>query len=95
LIACELVTNAITASAELPFRATVGLLVGAQPGRLIVMVWDASRERPVRPNPDDDAVTGRGLAIVAALSARWGWVSDVRGKVVWAMVDLEALGAHT
>lgn len=89
LIASELVTNAISASAALPFLAGVGLLIAASPGRLTVLVWDASQEQPVRPDPDDDAVTGRGLAIVAALSAGWGWVPDVRGKVVWATVDLD------
>lgn len=89
LIASELVTNAITASAALPFRAAVGLLVAAQPGRVFVMVWDASHKRPVLPGQSDDAVTGRGLAIVAAMSASWGWVPDARGKVVWAVVDLE------
>jgi anti-sigma regulatory factor (Ser/Thr protein kinase) len=98
LIACELVTNAISASAKLPFRADVGLLVAACPGRLIMLVWDASTDRPIRPEPDDDAVTGRGLGIVEALSARWGWVPDARGKVVWAMLDLNprsAVGQHT
>jgi anti-sigma regulatory factor (Ser/Thr protein kinase) len=88
LICSELVTNAISASAALPFLAGVGLLIAACPGQLIMLVWDASHERPARPSRDDDAVTGRGLGIVEALSASWGWVPDPRGKVVWAVVDL-------
>jgi anti-sigma regulatory factor (Ser/Thr protein kinase) len=89
LIAGELIANAIAASAGLPFPAWVGLAISACPARLSVLVWDASGDRPVRRPHDDDAVTGRGLGIVAALSTRWGWTSDVRGKVVWASIDLE------
>lgn len=91
LIICELLTNAISASAALPFRASIGLLVAACPGRLIALVWDASPRPPVLSDPDDNALTGRGLAIVDALSTRWGWVPDERGKIVWATLDL---GCH-
>jgi anti-sigma regulatory factor (Ser/Thr protein kinase) len=89
LVTSELVTNAIAASAVLPFRADVGLLVAAYPGQLMLLVWDASQDRPVRRSNDDDAVAGRGLGIVAALTSRWGWAHDGRGKVVWAVLDLE------
>jgi anti-sigma regulatory factor (Ser/Thr protein kinase) len=89
LVTSELVTNAIAASAALPFRADVGLLVAACPGQLMLLVWDASQDRPVRRSDDDDAVAGRGLGIVAALTSRWGWAPDERGKVVWAVLDLE------
>jgi anti-sigma regulatory factor (Ser/Thr protein kinase) len=93
LITSELVTNAVSASAAsasagLLFRPGVGLLVAAHSDRLIVMVQDASQEPPVLRPPADDAMTGRGLGIVAALSTRWGWVTDAGGKIVWAMVDL-------
>lgn len=88
LVTSELVTNAIAASAALPFRAGVGLLVAACRDRLMLLVWDASYDRPVRHPDDDEGVAGRGVGIVAALSTRWGWVPDGRGKVVWAMLDL-------
>lgn len=88
LIACELITNAITASAALPFRANVGLLLAACPGRLVVMVSDASRAQPVRRRDGGEGVTGRGLGIVEALTTAWGWVPEAHGKVVWAMLDL-------
>jgi anti-sigma regulatory factor (Ser/Thr protein kinase) len=88
LIACELLTNAISASAALPSPASVGLLVTADPDRLVVTVRDASAEGPARPDHDDDAVAGRGLAIVDALSTAWGWAPDPPGKVIWAAVDL-------
>jgi anti-sigma regulatory factor (Ser/Thr protein kinase) len=88
LIACELVTNAITASAALPFRANVGLLIEACPGRLMVLVRDGSRAEPVRRHDGAEEVTGRGLGIVEALTTAWGWVPDGHGKVVWALLDL-------
>jgi anti-sigma regulatory factor (Ser/Thr protein kinase) len=92
LITCELVGNAIAASAALPAPTGVGLVIAAWPDRLMVMVRDASADRPVpTPSPglDDYAVAGRGLAIVAALSTKWGWTPEARGKVVWASIDLE------
>jgi hypothetical protein len=96
LIACELLNNAISActalpapaSAELSSPVSVGLLVAVDRDRLIVTVRDASAEGPVRPDRDDNAVTGRGLAIVEALSSTWGWEPAPPGKVVWAAVDL-------
>jgi anti-sigma regulatory factor (Ser/Thr protein kinase) len=88
LITSELVTNAVSAGAGLLFRPGIGLLVAAHSDRLIMMVQDTSREPPLLRPPADDAVTGRGLGIVTALSTSWGWVPDAGGKVVWAMVDL-------
>lgn len=95
LITCELVGNAIAASAALPAPAGVGLVIAAWPDRLMVMVRDASADRPVPtplPGSDDYAVAGRGLAIVAALSTRWGWAPEGRGKVVWASIALSRAG---
>jgi hypothetical protein len=34
----------------------------------------------------EDAEGGRGLLVVEALSASWGYVRTVDGKVVWATV---------
>ena len=89
LVSCELVTNAITASAALPSRASVGLLLAACPGRLMVMVRDGSSAEPVRRHDGADEVTGRGLGIVEALTIGWGWVPDAHGKIVWALLDLD------
>jgi hypothetical protein len=33
---------------------------------------------------EPDALNGRGLVIVEALSTRWGWEPRDGGKVVWA-----------
>jgi hypothetical protein len=56
---------------------------------LIVMVWDANPQPPIRKEAGDDAVSGRGLMIVEALSSRWGWYKpqDTGGKRVWCEID--------
>lgn len=82
LAVSELVTNAVKASAR-PLH--VCLSAGA--AWLVVAVADAGQCYPVRACPDGDAESGRGLAVVAALSARWGWHSVAPPgltKVVWA-----------
>lgn len=51
--------------------------------------WD---ECPSDPEPravGDDAESGRGLTVVAALSARWGWErTGYRHKRIWAELAL-------
>ena len=90
LIVSELVTNAVTAGAAVPFPARVGLYLAADTDRLTLLVWDSSPQPPVRRPHDHDAVAGRGLEIIEALSDRWGWsVPGDRGKVVWALLDLD------
>jgi anti-sigma regulatory factor (Ser/Thr protein kinase) len=90
LIISELVTNAVTSTAGLPFEAQVGLLLAADHTWLALLVWDASSGLPVRRPPDAGASAGRGLQIVEALSARWGSCADRGGKVVWALLALES-----
>ncbi len=54
---------------------------------VLVQVDDASTDKPVqasRAAPDGE--NGRGMFIVNALSRRWGTVSTLRGKQVWARV---------
>ena len=53
-------------------------------GRVRVSVRDASARTPVRPNRSTSNMTGRGILLVEALSARWGVSVDEHGKVVWA-----------
>ena len=84
LIISELLTNAITATARMKSSARIGLLMTADPGRLLLLVCDASPEPPVRQDHDHDAPAGRGLQIIEALGAKWGSCADSHGKVVWA-----------
>lgn len=91
LVSTELVTNAIVASGAQPIAAPIGLHLAAYPGRLVVMVRDASPGAP-RPQPlEDDAVSGRGLQIIEKLSADWGCLTlpHGKGKVVWCLLNLD------
>jgi hypothetical protein len=68
-----------------PERAgTIRVRLSRPGGRLRIEVWDADARPPVPQPVDADAEGGRGLLLVAALSAAWGW-HPVRGggKVVW------------
>jgi anti-sigma regulatory factor (Ser/Thr protein kinase) len=84
-IAAELVGNAVRHALPLPggvVRVAWHLLVG---GGVLIKVTDggSSNAPAVRP-PSADAVDGRGLAIVDALSVRWGVDRDGLGQCVWA-----------
>jgi GAF domain-containing protein len=83
LILTELVTNA-TLHGTPP--VTVGVLVSSEMARFEVS--DASSGTPVGLVRDPEAMTGRGLMLVEALSDRWGVDRRDRGKLVWAEVGL-------
>ena len=86
LIVSELMTNAVSAAPS----DDVALYLAADPGRLTLMVWDASPDLPAHHQHDDDAVSGRGLEIIDALADRWGsWGPVAAGKIVWAWFDLD------
>ena len=82
LIVSELSTNAVEATAE-DFRLTV-----AQAADYVDIAVEDSDPRPAElivAGPDD--ATGRGLALVAALSSSWGQdMHDGNSKRVWARV---------
>lgn len=97
-VVSELVTNAVRAS-----RGLVGSRFGGRwsagvpPVRLwllsdyrtvLVQVWDGNNRMPVAREPDPESENGRGLWLVAALSADWGSFQPghASGKVVWASV---------
>ena len=52
-------------------------------GLLRCEVHDASTMLPRVLAPDEEEINGRGLALVAALSADWGAQVEQTGKVVW------------
>jgi S-adenosyl methyltransferase len=89
VVVCELVTNAVAASAGLR-RAAARVLIwlGSDGHCLLVTVADGCPRPPVRLNLEPDAERGRGLALVEAFSSRWGWHPARRPglvkKVVWA-----------
>ena len=53
---------------------------------LRIAVHDRSPRPPAPREVDFDDESGRGMHIIDALSARWGWEPRVDGKVVWADV---------
>ncbi len=83
----ELVTSELVTNALLHGGAPVRLRVLRTADAVRLEVEDAGRQAPVPLQPSADAMTGRGLALVAALSTAWG-VERGRdgGKVVWAEV---------
>ena len=97
LVATELATNAIRASAlmRLDGKAPVirvCLLTDRSVAR--VEVWDEAPGLPVLREADDEAENGRGLILVNELTGgRWGW-TRVAGllpaKCVWAEIALTA-----
>jgi anti-sigma regulatory factor (Ser/Thr protein kinase) len=89
LIISELITNAADASVGLPERPPVTLRLLAGEKSLVIEAWDMSPLdlEPRQASADDEC--GRGLAVVDALSARWGCErTGCRQKVVWAELAL-------
>ena len=89
LVVSELTTNALGASpaaGENP--AVIRLWLLSDAARLVIVVWDASREPPQLTGALLLDEHGRGLNIVATLSSDWGWFSrpDMGGKCVWAVI---------
>jgi len=81
LVVTELVTNAL-----LHAHGPVRVRVGVTHDRVRVTVSDGSRRLPHRPAGDHEGMTGRGLRLVDALTARWGVRRVHDGKSVWAEV---------
>jgi anti-sigma regulatory factor (Ser/Thr protein kinase) len=79
LIVTELAANAIV-HARSPFSVTVH----AHGCGVRLSVRDGSSVRPTVRPCDPRAESGRGLLLVAALSADWGVVVALDGKTVWA-----------
>jgi anti-sigma regulatory factor (Ser/Thr protein kinase) len=81
LIGSELVTNAV-----LHARTELTLTLELRDRLVRISVEDRSRAPATLRHYQADALTGRGLGVVAALSERWGVSAAPDGKVVWAEV---------
>jgi anti-sigma regulatory factor (Ser/Thr protein kinase) len=91
VIVSELVTNALLHGCGLS-AATAGqveLILWRQDGQMVCAVTDPGLEPPVLASPDPLAEAGRGLQVVEALSATWGWarLGGCR-KAVWAALPV-------
>jgi anti-sigma regulatory factor (Ser/Thr protein kinase) len=86
LIASELVTNAVQVSAEYTVPPPVEFRMSATGKTVLIEVWDHDPRQPVIRRPARLDEGGRGLVLVATVSARWGWTTFQEGKIVWAEV---------
>jgi hypothetical protein len=68
---------------------TITLDVSCSRGQLRVDVYDTSCCWPVVSDADAHAETGRGLMLVATLSADWGFYRTPAGKAVFFTLDFE------
>jgi anti-sigma regulatory factor (Ser/Thr protein kinase) len=87
-VTSELVTNAIIHTDAVAIGLELAHL--RDPGALAIVVTDPSPSPPVKRDVDSTAERGRGLRIVEALSARWGWRPQGPGKAVYAILAREA-----
>lgn len=82
LVTAELVANAMQHGAP-----PIALAVSGDADQIRIAVRDGNPRPPVRPAVSVSNMTGRGLALVTALST-WGVEPDERGgKVVWAEIS--------
>ncbi|HEY2575959.1 MAG TPA: ATP-binding protein [Streptosporangiaceae bacterium] len=85
LLASELVTNAVRASASAAPQIRFWLTSDRR--SVLIQVWDGGHSHPIRQAGGPDAEAGRGLLIVETLSTRWGCYASQQqdGKIVWAV----------
>jgi anti-sigma regulatory factor (Ser/Thr protein kinase) len=81
LVATELVTNAMLHGGGCTSLAAV-----FDSRSLRLEVGDRASLPPQKHHYEDGAATGRGLYLVDALSAAWGWEAQAAGKLVWAEI---------
>jgi DNA-binding NarL/FixJ family response regulator len=78
LLTSELVTNAI-----LHAHSEIELSVSLTPDGVRIDVVDQSAEMPTPREASEEATSGRGLGLVAALAMSWGVDERPGGKSVW------------
>ena len=85
LVVSELVGNAVVHSTP---ASDLDVAWDVDGNTVIVRVKDDGETCPSPRDATADATSGRGLAIVAALSTEWGVQRATRGKQVWAKVPV-------
>lgn len=87
LVTSELATNAVLHGGGLTSVEVTRIGDGVR-----VTVTDRSPLPPILPAVSETAMTGRGLRLVSAIAARWGYEPQPRGKAVWADLDPSTVG---
>jgi anti-sigma regulatory factor (Ser/Thr protein kinase) len=88
LLSSELLANAVLHG---PTQTGIGLQLVVSDEVARVSVSDGAETSPVVMRTDPSALSGRGMAIVEAMSSRWGVeVHEDGGKTVWFELDLDA-----
>ena len=91
LIVSELAANAVRHTASGRYGGQFHVLIHAQRDRVWLGVMDAGAARgPSGLAPGDDEEGGRGLMIVEALADTCGVRGDERGRIVWALLLVNA-----
>jgi anti-sigma regulatory factor (Ser/Thr protein kinase) len=91
IITAELVTNAVQhACAPGTKTIRVSLTHTGSPAAVTVAVSDSSPHGPIKRDTPPGSEQGRGLQIVEALSAHWGWRPEDGGKAVFAVLARKA-----
>ena len=89
LAVSELMTNAVQVSRAMSQAAPVRLWLLSDGAQLVILVWDASPQPPVRLDAGNDAENGRGLLLVTpsaqAGETRAGQLFAGRGGVVYRL----------
>jgi anti-sigma regulatory factor (Ser/Thr protein kinase) len=86
-IVSELVTNSYQAANSGTEQISVTL--SRLPGQIVIEVSDNDSRLPAMSDPADDAESGRGLHMIAALSDEWGChPRHSGGKVVYAIMRI-------
>ena len=90
IITSELVANAVQHACQ-DGTKTIGVILthARTPAAVTVAVSDSSPQLPVRRDRPAGGEQGRGLQIIEALSAHWGWRRGGSGKVVFAVLARE------
>ena len=91
IITSELVTNAVQHVGD-HGTETIGVTLthAGSPAAVTVVVSDSSPEGPIKRDTPAGSEQGRGLQIVEALSAHWGWRQENGGKAIFAVLAREA-----
>jgi anti-sigma regulatory factor (Ser/Thr protein kinase) len=90
IVASELVTNAIRHGTRCSVSPAIAPMVQLawhrQADRILCVVTDSSDSPPVLEEAEATSESGRGLQVVHALTAAWGWAMlGACQKAVWAM----------